>query len=518
MKKNSILKKVISLFAMGVLTISGSISLAQTNVYDDIIATSPNHTSLKAALDQEGLDVVLQDTNGTFTVFAPTNDAFDDLATALGTNIAGLLALPNLSDILTYHVLGVTAPSSSLSNGDIVTPVFAGNTVKLTVTGGGDVFANQALVETPDLTADNGVVHSTAAVLLPNETVVDVALDNGFSTLANAVIAAELLPALTDPFATLTVFAPTNEAFDDLIEELGIDLTFLLGLPNLADVLTYHVLGTEVDAAAISNGDVVSPLSVTNTLKLTKTSMGDVYVNQAQVTSADIATDNGIVHVLDAVLYPNETVVDVALDNGFSSLTTAVITAELLPALTDPFAELTVFAPTNEAFDDLAAALSTDIAGLLALENLSDILLYHVVSGIVLSTELTAGPVATLNGASVNVDLTNGVMINDATVTLADVTSDNGVVHVIDKVLVPAPLGTSEITSSLISVFPNPAVDQLMVSNAMDATFQIIDLKGSVVKSGVANNIIDLSSLTPGVYMLNLVSELGMSTHRIVKQ
>lgn len=518
MKKNSILKKVISLFAMGVLAISGSISLAQTNVYDDIIATSPNHTSLKAALDQEGLDVVLQDTNGTFTVFAPTNDAFDDLATALGTNIAGLLALPNLSDILTYHVLGVIAPSASLSNGDIVTPVFAGNTLKLTVTGGGDVFANQALVETPDLTADNGVVHSTAAVLLPNETVVDVALDNGFSTLATAVITAELLPALTDPFATLTVFAPTNEAFDALATALGTDLAGILALPNLADVLTYHVLGSEVDAASINNGDVVAPLSTTNTLKLTKTAGGDVYVNQAMVSSADIASDNGLVHVLNGVVLPSETVVDVALDNGFSSLATAVITAELLPALTDPFAELTVFAPTNEAFDDLAAALSTDIAGLLALENLSDILLYHVVSGTVLSTELTAGPVATLNGASVNVDLTNGVMINDATVTLADVTSDNGVVHAIDKVLVPAPLGTSEITASLVSVFPNPAVDQLMVSNAMDATFQIIDLKGSVVKSGVANNIIDVSALTPGVYMLNLVSELGMSTHRIVKQ
>ena len=518
MKKNFILKKAIFLFAMVVLMISGSISLAQTNVYDDIIATSPNHTSLKAALDQEGLDVVLQDPSGTFTVFAPTNDAFDALATELGTNIAGLLALPNLSDILTYHVLGVTVPSTALTNGDIETPVFAGNTVKLTVTLGGDVYVNQALVETPDLTADNGVVHSTGAVILPNETVVDVAIDNGFSTLATAVITAELLPALTNPFAELTVFAPTNEAFDDLATALGTDLAGILALPNLADVLTYHVLGSEVDAAAITNGDVVMPLSMTNSLKLTKTSEGDVFVNQAQVTSADITSDNGIVHVLNAAVLPNETVVDVALDNGFSSLATAVITAELLPALTDPFAEFTVFAPTNEAFDDLAMALSTDIAGLLALENLSDILLYHVVSGTVLSTELTAGPVATLNGASVNVDLSNGVMINDATVTLADVSADNGVVHVVDMVLVPAPLGTSDVINQEMNVFPNPAVNDLFITNTSNTTFQITDIKGSVVLNGVANNSINVSSLNKGVYVLSLITDQGTSTHRIVKQ
>ena len=202
--------------------------------------------------------------------------------------------------------MGVTVPSTALTNGDIETPVFAGNTVKLTVTLGGDVYVNQALVETPDLTADNGVVHSTGAVILPNETVVDVAIDNGFSTLATAVITAELLPALTNPFAELTVFAPTNEAFDDLATALGTDLAGILALPNLADVLTYHVLGSEVDAAAITNGDVVMPLSMTNSLKLTKTSEGDVFVNQAQVTSADITSDNGIVHVLNAAVLPNE--------------------------------------------------------------------------------------------------------------------------------------------------------------------------------------------------------------------
>jgi len=87
------------------------------NVYDDIIATSPIHTTLDAALQQEGLVTALQ-TSPNITVFAPTNQAFDDLANALGTDINGLLALQNLSDILTYHVLGSTVSSSAINNGD----------------------------------------------------------------------------------------------------------------------------------------------------------------------------------------------------------------------------------------------------------------------------------------------------------------------------------------------------------------------------------------------------------------
>ena len=630
-------------------------SFAQTNVYDDIIATSPNHTYLKAAIDQEGLASTLQDGSGTYTVFAPTNDAFDALAAELNTNIAGLLAISNLSDILTYHVLTTTVPASAVTNGAIVDPIFTGNSIKMTVTSdtmiyanhalvsgadlnadngvvhsiddvllsdetvvdvaidngfsslvtavvtaelvptlinpfaeftvfapsnaaftdladnlntdingllelsnladiltyhvlgsevdaasitngqvatavsttntlkltktaGGDVYVNQAMVTLADVSADNGIVHALDAVVLPSETVVDVALDNGFSTLATAVITAELLPALTDPFAELTVFAPTNDAFDNVVAELGTDIPGLLALSNLADILTYHVLGSEVASSAINNGDIVDALSTTNTLKLSATAGGDVYVNQAMVTMADISADNGVVHVLDAVVLPNETVVDVAIDNGFTTLTTAVITAELLSTLSDPFAEYTVFAPTNDAFDSLAVTLGTDLAGILALPNLSDILLYHVVSGTVLSTGLTAGDVPTLNGLSVTVDLTTGVMINDATVTLADVTADNGVVHVIDGVLLPIPLSVNEMGAINVSIYPNPTADFVRVSNLTRANYQIMDLKGAMVKSGtMLDNNINISDLQSGTFIIMLDDETSSYQSTLVK-
>lgn len=514
--RNLHLLKIASLSMVLVLSAFGL--KAQTNVFDNVIATSPNHTYLTAALQQEGLDAALQNPMGTFTVFAPDNMAFDNLAAALGTDIAGLLANPALSDILLYHVLGSTVPAANVTNGAIVTPLNPANTLKLTVTSMGSVYANQAMVNAADLTAANGVVHSVNAVLLPVETVVDVAIDNNFTSLTTAVVTAELLPALTNPLGTFTVFAPTDLAFDNIAAALGTDINGLLALPNLADILTYHVLGTEVMAADVTNGLIAQPLSTTNTLKLTVTGGGMVFVNQAEVTATDILADNGVVHILDAVVLPSETVVDVAIDNGFTSLTAAVVTAELLPALTNPLSELTVFAPTDQAFNDLAAALGTDLAGVLALPNLADVLLYHVVGGTVLSTDLTNGLVPTLEGSSILVDLTAGVMINDATVTTPDVTAENGVVHIINKVLLPGTAAINELENKIIAVFPNPSSDEIRFDAASNSSFEIVDANGTTVKKGTSvDGKITISELEKGNYFIRISAGETLSLGRFVK-
>jgi transforming growth factor-beta-induced protein len=182
-----------------------------------------------------------------------------------------------------------------------------------------------------------------------------------------AVVKAELVPALSNPLTQFTVFAPTDAAFTALATALNTDINGLLALPNLADVSEIsRVLGSAVKSAQITNGQIVQPLSSSNTLKLTLTSTGSVFVNQAQVTTADVTADNGVVHVLDNVVLPSKTVVDVAIDNNFTSLVAAVVKAELVPALSNPLAQFTVFAPTNAAFETLAKALGTDLAGLLA--------------------------------------------------------------------------------------------------------------------------------------------------------
>lgn len=266
-------------------------------------------------------------------------------------------------------------------------------------------------------------------------------------------------------------------------------------------------------SSAINNGDIVDALSSTNTIKMTVTSTGSVYANQAMVSLADVQAYNGTVHVLDAVILPVETVVDVAIDSpDFNSLTAAVIQEELLPALTNPLATFTVFAPTDAAFDALASALGTDINGILALSNLTDILLYHVLGSTVLSTDLTNGNVATLNGAEIIVDLTSGVMINDANVTAADVTATNGVVHVIDKVLDPSYANVNELEEMQIAVYPNPASNFVQVQFEESAINQIsiINLQAQKIldaEVGTTSSTIDVSSLAPGSYMIALGNE-----------
>jgi len=246
--------------------------------------------------------------------------------------------------------------------------------------------------------------------------------------------------------------------------------------------------------------------------------MGSVYANQAMVTAADLTASNGIVHAVNSVILPNETVVDVAIDNGFTSLTAAVITAELLPALTNPFASLTVFAPTDAAFDQLATDLNTDLNGVLASPNLTEILLYHVVDGTVLSSQLTNGSVPTLNGQTVEVDLTNGTMINSSNVILADVNAQNGVVHAIDKVMLPSLANLEESGSINLRVYPNPTTESLIFNDFTTGEYQIFNTSGTLVSAGnMSNGTINVSQLNEGQFFLRMNTENGISQAKFVK-
>jgi transforming growth factor-beta-induced protein len=354
---------------------------------------------------------------------------------------------------------------------------------------------------------------------LPSQTVADIALGStAHTTLVAAVVEARLLPALTNPFSQLTVFAPTNDAFTAALAALGLTAGELLASPDLANILLYHVLGAEVVSGSLTNGQVATPLNNANTLKVTIDGT-DVFINQAQVTAANLQADNGVVHVLNAVVLPSETVADIALGStAHTTLVAAVVEARLLPALTNPFAELTVFAPTNDAFNDLATALGTDLAGILAHPQLTDILLYHVIGSEVLSTELTNGPVATLNGQNVVINLMSGVMVNNANVTTADLLSDNGVVHVIDAVLVPSLAGISEeATGANFDLYPNPSTDVIRFKNIDVSEYTITDLAGNVIKKGSTSNEVIIADLKNGNYFIVLTNSSGTYQAKFMK-
>ena len=414
-----------------------------TNTVVDIVVNSPVHNVLEAAVLQADLAGALSG-EGPFTVFAPTDDAFLSLAGALGATAEDLLALPELADILLYHVVGSTALSSDLTDGQTIATL-NGAEVTVTINEAG-IFINDAQVTVADLVADNGVVHVIDAVLIPptsepTGTVVDIVVNSEVHNLLEAaVLEADLAETLSGegPF---TVFAPTDDAFIALAEALTLAPEDLLALPELADILLYHVVGATALSTDLSDGQLVTTLNGAD-VTVTINEAG-IFINDAQVIVADLVATNGVVHVIDAVLtppVPTNTVVDIIVNSDIHTiLEAAVLEADLVGALSGegPF---TVFAPTDEAFAALAEALGATAADLLALPELTDILLYHVVGATAFSTDLSDGQmVATLNGAEVEVSIEcdGSIFINDAQVILADIEADNGVVHVLDAVLLP---------------------------------------------------------------------------------
>ena len=501
-----------------------------SNTVVDIIVNSEDHTLLEAAVGAAGLVDALNG-DGPFTVFAPTDAAIVALTEVLEITAEELLALPNLGDILQYHVVAASAFSTDLTDGQMI-GTLQGSDVTVTINMDG-VFINEAMVTVADIAADNGVVHVIDAVLLPpapvSNTVVDVIVNSEDHTvLEAAVLAADLAGALSaeGPF---TVFAPTDAAFTALMEALEVSAEELLAFEGLTDVLLYHVVGAQALAADLSDGQEITTL-LDQDVTITINGMG-VFVNQAMVTVADIMADNGVVHVIDAVLLPEldenlpETVVDIIVASEVHTLLeAAVVAAGLVDALSGegPF---TVFAPTDDAIVALTEALSITAEELLALPNLGEILQYHVVAADAFAEDLSDGQLlTTLLGQDVTVSISDaGVMINDAMVIVADLEAENGVVHVIDAVLLPPASNLDEVQVQLeCTVYPNPLVGGVLNVQgnwAMGAQCTITDLQGRMVAQSVlqSNQIQwDASGLESGVYAITVAEGAQRETVQFV--
>jgi transforming growth factor-beta-induced protein len=275
--------------------------------------------------------------------------------------------------------------------------------------------------------------------VMDEKNVVEVAASAGqFTILIEAAQKAGLADYLSNTDG-ITVFAPTDAAFKSLLAELGAKSLGDIPVAQLKDILLYHVIGSKVLSTSLKSGYIPTlSKSAGNSISMYIGVEGGVSINKnTKVTTADIAAKNGVIHVVDKVILP-PSVVNIALDNdNFSILVQAVVKAGLVDALSGkgPF---TVFAPTNAAFNTLFAQLGISGINDLTAEQLIPILTYHVVSGNVLSTALSNGNIETLNpGKSIKVNLSSGVKINDSEVVAADIQGSNGVVHVINKVLIP---------------------------------------------------------------------------------
>lgn len=402
---------------------------------------------------------------GTFTVLAPSNDAF---ATLLG-RLDGFDSLDDfnteqlqdlLATILTYHVAsGAAVASTDLTEGMTITTL-QGEDLTVTLEGGAafvDAEGKSSNVVTANVETTNGIVHVIDRVLLPQaaidalegvllSSITDLAIATpALSNLVAALVAADGdLPTVLAGPGPFTVFAPTNEAFATFLEANGFADLAAVPTPVLTQVLLNHVVAGANFSTDLSTGYV--PTSSTAGVDGKNLSMfvdltDGVRLNgvsSVNLELADIKATNGVVHVVDAVIgLPN--VVDHALANGnLTELVTALTTGsdtDFVSVLSDAAATYTVFAPLNSAFE----AFDNPNGNLI-----DDILLNHVISGAAAASGSLATGYDNVTMATYDVDeninlyvkIEDGVRLNGAsTVVGADIVATNGIIHAVDAVI-----------------------------------------------------------------------------------
>ncbi len=465
-----------------------------------ILTEDERLSTLNAALEAAGLLPLVQN-SGPFTLLAPTNAAFDALLDAEGLDAETLLSdTARLQRILLYHLLPGSLDAATLSDltEQEVATSLAGATLPITVTDDGLQFGADdatASVADADLSAENGVIHILDAALVPTEeqgstdTFYAVALgpdDTLASTLAAADEDSELpltLSALADAAGytallsgsgAFTLFAPTNAALQTTADRLGDDVAAILQDEDRArDLLSYHLV-----PAVFTTTDMLDKArtflgtALPNRLLTLTVEDEAILINDAPLGTTDIITGNGVIHYIDAVLFPTGDAPEVAADDeatqtfadviedtatvggedatdslaqivgdsdDFSTLLNAVAAAGLAELL-DQTGPYTVFAPTDAAFDAYFTAQGLDADVVLSdVELLTQILLYHIVPGRLNAETLAAQAdnelMTALPGSTLNV---GAETINDIAITTTDISATNGVIHVIDGVLAPA--------------------------------------------------------------------------------
>ncbi len=310
----------IMLLTLLLVTVAVAPSFAQQPNIVEAAAANPQFSTLVAAVEAAGLAGTLS--GGEFTVFAPTNGAFETLLADLGITADQLLADTQLlTTVLTYHVVPGEFKAADILAQDFpfAAPTVQGENIivdadplsdRLRLNGG------QATVAIPNLDVSNGVIHVIDNVILPPSVVqslapdttpniVEIASNDGrFSTLVAAVQAAGLVDTLSS--GEFTVFAPTNDAFAALLADLGLTAEELLANTELlTTVLTYHVVPGTVNAQAIIDAGTISATTVNGASLSADATSGSVVINgNSTVIIADINASNGVIHAIDTVLLP----------------------------------------------------------------------------------------------------------------------------------------------------------------------------------------------------------------------
>ena len=275
----------------------------------DVISQSPDHTMMATALAATGLTSVV-DGQQLLTAMAPTDAAFIALVEALEITFGDLLTLESFDEILAYHMFAGEVFSSDLTDGQVITTL-QGSDVVIGINQDG-VFVNDAQMTVADIVAENGVLHVIDGILLPpatSTTVFDIVANSNDHGIMEAALVASGLEETLLGEGPFTVFAPTDAAFAELSLLTGLTVDELLGLQGMTDLLLGHVVAADVLSTDLSDGQSITTL-LGNDISVGIIS-SSVFINNAQVTTADLVGDNGVVHVIDAVMFSDVSLFDI---------------------------------------------------------------------------------------------------------------------------------------------------------------------------------------------------------------
>ncbi|NQX77913.1 fasciclin domain-containing protein [Gilvibacter sp.] len=428
----------------------------------EFVANNDDYSSLEAALEAAGLTETLS--AGEFTVFAPNNAAFEAFLNAQGFAALGDVPVDVLTNILLNHVVAGTNESSDLITGyvsSLATEATSGANLSLFINTASGVNVNGVSnVTTADIAASNGVIHAVDAVIGVANVTTQAIANPDFSILVDALIAASdtdldyvaLLSGSTS--APFTVFAPTNEAFVDLLNALGFASLDDVPQSALRTILNYHVLAS----ANVRSGDLEdgqTPTTFEGSTFEISLDAGAQVIDATGVPSniiaVDVQTGNGVIHAVDKVLLPMAiadgaapTLTGLAYTNpALTSLFAALKITGLDAVLADPSADFTVFAPTNDSFAAFLDAAGFNNIDEVPVEVLTQVVLNHAISGSLFAADLTTSygnTLATFGDTDANLSIyintDSGVTLNgQSSVIIPDVTATNGVAHVVDAVI-----------------------------------------------------------------------------------
>jgi len=284
-----------------------------TNTITDVVVSGSNFTTLESAVIKANLQATLSGA-GPFTVFAPDDAAF--AASGITTAVLNSLTAPQVQNILLYHTIGSKILAANVPAGPNAKVITAsGDSVFVTKNATG-VYVNGIKVNTADISADNGVIHTIGKVLIPAAgNIVETAVASRLDSLVKAVTRATTAPggdptlASTLSSARLTVFAPTNAAFTQLLSALSLAKIDDIPVATLLAVLRYHVVGGRAFSSDLSNGNLPmlaggnTVINLTNAGGPTITGNGNG-TNKSNIISTNIVCRNGVVHLIDRVLLP----------------------------------------------------------------------------------------------------------------------------------------------------------------------------------------------------------------------